>query len=246
MSAYPVMFEADFAEDRSRLSTFFRIVLAIPQMLWATVLGIAAFFTVIAAWFAVVITGRYPQGLYDFNAGLLRFSTRLNGYLSLLTDRWAPFGLGEVPDYPVRALIGPPKEQYSRVKALFRLVLLIPPLIVVYVLQLVWQLVLIVDWFAVVILGRQIRGLQAAMNMYFLYYVPFMAYALLLTEDWPPLGLIEPDVEPGGGLGPAGGGGGELLPPMPPEPTAPGATAPGATRSPEAPGMSSGDPLNPA
>lgn len=198
MSAYPVAYEADYVEERSRLSNFFRLLLVIPHLFVGMVVGVAGMFTVPAAWFAVVFTGRYPQGLYDFNAGLLRWSTRLTAYLSLLTDRFPPWWIDEAPEYPVRVLIAPPKAQYSRAKALLRIFLMIPPYILVYVLSIVWQLAAIAAWFVTVVTGRQPRGLQGALNMYLLYNTPFMAYMFLMTEDWPPIALVNTDPAPRG------------------------------------------------
>ena len=55
----------------------------------------AAFFAIVAAWFALVFTGRWPQPLYDFVAGSLRYSTRVHGYLALTVAAWfAAFAVG--------------------------------------------------------------------------------------------------------------------------------------------------------
>ena len=64
--------------------------------------GIVAFIAVVIAWFAIVITGRYPQGLYDFVAGFTRFLTRVIAYAALLCDPYPPFGGAADPAYPVR------------------------------------------------------------------------------------------------------------------------------------------------
>ena len=71
--SYPVTFEADYVERRNRLTTFFRLILAIPLAIVLYVYGILACFAIMIAWFAIVITGRYPKGLYDFVAGFTRF-----------------------------------------------------------------------------------------------------------------------------------------------------------------------------
>ena len=68
MSTYPVTFEADYVEQRSRLTTFFRLLLAIPHLLIVAFWGLAVFFGVIVAWFALLFTGRWPLGLYMFTA----------------------------------------------------------------------------------------------------------------------------------------------------------------------------------
>ena len=57
-------------------------------------LDIAAFFTVVAAWFAIVITGRYARGMFGFVEGIIRWNVRVTGYaLTLVTDRYPPFRL---------------------------------------------------------------------------------------------------------------------------------------------------------
>jgi hypothetical protein len=105
---YPISYEADPAlEGRNRLTTFFRYFLIIPWHIVAGLYGIVAFFAAVIAWFAIVFTGRYPQGLYDFNAGYLRMVTRVNGFYYLLDDAWPPFGGNEDPGYPVRWVPAP-------------------------------------------------------------------------------------------------------------------------------------------
>ena len=84
---------------RSRLTVFFRLLLVIPHVIWLYIWGIAVGFAVLFAWFAALFTGRVPQGLHDFNAGFLRYSTRVTGYVFLLADPWPPFSArGSVPD----------------------------------------------------------------------------------------------------------------------------------------------------
>jgi hypothetical protein len=57
-------------------------------------LDIAAFVVVIIAWFAILFTGRYPQGMFDFVQGVIRWNNRVIGYaFVLVTDRYPPFSL---------------------------------------------------------------------------------------------------------------------------------------------------------
>lgn len=201
--SYPVTYEADYAEKRSRLTTFFRGLMAIPILLVSVVYGVVAGFAIIVAWFAIVLTGRYPQGLYDFIAGAVRLGTRANAYFSLVTDVYPPFNGADDKAYPVRVEIGPPAESYSRLKTFFRIILLIPPYIISYVLQIVGFVVTVAAWFAIIILGKQPAGLQSALNMYYGYATRFFAYAALLTETWPPLGDVAAELAPGGTTIPA-------------------------------------------
>lgn len=196
--SYRVTYAADFDPTRSRLTTFFRLLLLLPVAVVAIVYALLGIVTVPLAWLAVVVTGRYPAALYAFNAGLVRHFTRINAYASLITDRYPPFGPGAADDYPVRIHIGERQATYSRAKAFFRLLLAIPPYLVAYVLQVVGQVAAIGSWFFILVTGRQLPALQAVQNMNFAWGTRTYAYLLLLTEDWPPFGEIQPQVAPGG------------------------------------------------
>ena len=100
--SYPVTFEADYSEQRNRLTTFFRLILMIPVAIVLYVFGIVASIAIVIAWFAIVITGRYPQGLYSFVADFNRFVARVTAYAVLLTDPYPPFNGADDPSYPVR------------------------------------------------------------------------------------------------------------------------------------------------
>jgi hypothetical protein len=206
------IFEAEYVEQRSRLTTFFRWILAIPHFIVLSVWGVAAFFAVIIAWFALVLTGRYPQGLYDFVAGLLRYSTAVYGYVAFLTDEYPPFS-ADTDNYPVRLRVPPPKPEYDRLKAAFRIILAIPVLIVAYAMQVVWEVGAFISWFAILILGRQPKGLQDMIVLGLSYQQRAYAYVMLVTEDWPP--FLDPQA-----ASLAGGTGGSGLPPAPPAPPA--------------------------
>jgi hypothetical protein len=183
---YPVTFRADYVEKRSRLTTFFRLILAIPHFIVVFFYFLAAEIVVIIAWFALLFTGRYPKGMYDFVAGALRYQTRVYGYASLLSDEYPPFSGDPATPYPVDLGIGPPKAEYSRLKVLFRIILGIPVLIIQYAMQIVAQVGAFLAWFAIVILGRQPKGLQDMIVLGLSYQQRATAYFALLTEDWPP------------------------------------------------------------
>jgi hypothetical protein len=77
--------------SRARSSVAFRPILVIPHLL--AIWGFAWAVTTIVAWFAILFTGRYPRALYDFATGALRWTTRVEAYLLLLTDEYPPFSL---------------------------------------------------------------------------------------------------------------------------------------------------------
>jgi hypothetical protein len=183
---YPVTFRADYVEKRSRLTSFFRLILVFPHLIAYSFYGIAAGVVVIVAWFALVFTGRYPRGMYDFVAGFLHYETRVFGYGCLLTDQYPPFSGDAAVSYPVDLDIAPPKESYDRLKVLFRIILAIPVLIISYAMRIVTEVGALIAWFAILFLGRQPKGLQDMTALGLSYQQRATAYMALLTEDWPP------------------------------------------------------------
>jgi hypothetical protein len=186
MSTYPVAFEADYVEERSRVTTFFRIILAIPLFIWGYIYGIAATVAVVIAWFAIVFTGNYPPGLFNFVSGFTRFITMLAGYLCLLTDEYPPFTGGSDAGYPVRLAFSGPLPEYSRIKTLLRIFIAIPILILRYVIQLLLEIGALGAWVVIVITGKQPRGLQEMLELGLSYTARSDAYIFLLTETYPP------------------------------------------------------------
>jgi hypothetical protein len=92
--AYPLTYEVEYDGSLSRLLIFVKWLLAIPHLIVLALLGIAAFVAAVIAWFAILFTGRFPQGLFDFNVGVMRWYQRVYAYAFLLfTDRYPPFSL---------------------------------------------------------------------------------------------------------------------------------------------------------
>lgn len=201
--SYPVTFEADYPEQQSRVTAFFRLLLAIPILLWVYIYAFVASIAVVIAWFAVVITGRYPPALYDFVAGYTRLLARATGYTVLLTDAYPPFSGADEPSYPIRMRFTPLTE-YSRLKAFFRIILAIPIIIARYAIGILLELGAIAAWVTVVILGRMPEGLWEVMVLANSYTARSDAYLFLLTETYPPFS-DEPTL-PAGNRGQVTGG----------------------------------------
>lgn len=84
----------DVAQDLNRWLPLVKWLLAIPHYIVLAVLGIIAIFAIVIAWFAILITGRYPQALFDYVVGVGRWALRVQAYAFLLiTDRYPPFSL---------------------------------------------------------------------------------------------------------------------------------------------------------
>lgn len=191
--AYPIQTRLEYQEQASRLTTFFRLILAIPHLIVVAFWGIAAVFVAIAAWFAILFTGRYPAGMFGFQMGFLNYSTRVRCYLSLLTDRFPPFSGSPDDDYPIRVTAELP-ENLSRLTTFFRLILAIPAYVVQYFLSILEQLMSIAAWFVIIVIGRLPQTLFEIMELPQRYYVRYNAYTLLLTTDRYP--WFQPEDEP--------------------------------------------------
>jgi hypothetical protein len=209
--SYPVTFEADYAERRNRLTTFFRLILVIPVAIVLYLYAIVASIAVVIAWFAIVLTARYPKGLYDFVAGYLRFLTRVTAYAALLCDPYPPFGGSPDPSYPVRMEFAGPLEPYSRLKTFFRLILAIPLVLLRYVMGVLLQIGAVAAWVVIVVTGKMPRGLFDLMVLANSYTARSDAYLLLLTETYPP--FQDEHTRAAGTEGPP-------IPPAPPTPPA--------------------------
>lgn len=94
-SPYPASIEiVDPAGPRNRLTVAFRIILAIPHFFVLPFVLLGWGITTVVAWFAIVFTGEYPQGLYSFGVGVLRWRLRVEAYVLLMVDDYPPFSLG--------------------------------------------------------------------------------------------------------------------------------------------------------
>lgn len=183
--SYPVTFEADYAEQRNRLTTFFRLILMIPVAIVLYLFLIVAYFAIVIAWFAIVLTGHYPKGLYKFVADTNRFMARVTAYGVLLTDAYPPFNGADDPAYPVRMAFVELGE-YSRLKTLVRIILAIPVVVVRYVMGLLLEIGAIAAWVVIVVTGKMPRGLFDLMVLANSYTARSDAYLFLLTETYPP------------------------------------------------------------
>ena len=169
---------------RSRLTVFFRLLLAIPHFIVVGLWGIATYIIVLVAWLIAIFTGRVPDGLHNFIAGWLQYATRVTAYVFLLANPFPPFG--PMGTYPVDARIDPAQKQ-SRLTVFFRGLLAIPALLLTYVFRAVNQIVALLGWFYCLFTGQMNEGMRDISAWLLRYETQTWGYVLLLTGRYPSL-----------------------------------------------------------
>lgn len=202
---YPVTYEADYLRERNRLTTFFRLIVAIPWLIVGSIYAIAQLVVIVLAWFAILFVGRFPEGMYNFVGGILRFTQRVSGFLFLQTDAWPPFGIGEDQAYPIRVNFHPPAAHQSRLKDFFRLILAIPLLVLSYAISYALLAVSAISWLTIVFRGYQPAAIHNAIAYLMSWTTRANAYIYLMRDEYPPVGDETPvEIDPPAGALPPG------------------------------------------
>jgi uncharacterized membrane protein (DUF485 family) len=170
---------------RNRLTVFFRLILAIPHLVWYVLWSVVAAFAILVNWVATLINGSSPEGLHRFLAAWVRYSTHLTAYLYLVADPFPGFR-GRLGTYPVDLEIDGPEPQ-NRWKTGFRFILAIPALILMSVLQYVIQIIGFLGWFVCLALGRMPQGMRDLSAYCLRFQAQTYAYAAVLTDRYPSL-----------------------------------------------------------
>jgi hypothetical protein len=185
----PVTLTVEDDLRRSRLTVFFRILLAIPHIVWLLLWGIAVFFAVIVGWFAALVTGRLPDALHRFIGAYVRYEIHVFAFVYLVANPFPGF-TGAPGSYPVDLVVGP-NEPQNRWKTLFRLFLMIPAQLIAAALGGVLWLVALFGWFTGIFLARMPEGLRN-LGAYGLGYLgQTYCYSWLLTDSYPYTGPTE-------------------------------------------------------
>jgi hypothetical protein len=180
---HPVRIVVNDDLQRTRLTVFFRLILAIPHFLWVTLWGVIAILAAIVNWFATLFTGRSPDGLHTFLATFLRYATHVRAYALLVADPFPGFSGAQV-SYPIDLEVDPPQPQ-SRLTVFFRIILAIPALFVTNILSNLSQLLAVFSWFIALVTGRVPEGLRNFAVLAMRFETQTYAYLMLLTGRYP-------------------------------------------------------------
>jgi hypothetical protein len=188
---HPVTLEVNDDRRRSRLTTFFRVFLTVPHIVWLLLWGMLAYVAVVAQWFFALVMGRPAAPLHRFLAAFVRYETHVGAFLFMVAN---PFpGFTGRPGYPVDVHVPPPDRQ-SRWVTLFRLFLALPAFLMNVALNSLLFAAGVGGWFAALAIGRIPKGLRNAGAHALRYNAQVNAYELLLTGRYPFSG--PPTLEP--------------------------------------------------
>ena len=188
---HPVTLAVSDDRARSRLTTFFRLFLTVPHIVWLLLWGLVAFFAVIGQWFFALAAGRPAEPLHRFLTAYVRYQTHVGAFLFMVAN---PFpGFTGRPGYPIDVEVAPPDRQ-SRWVTFFRFFLALPAFIVNSALNALLIASGIGGWFAALAIGRMPEGLRNAGAQALRYNAQVNAYGTMLTSRYPFSG--PPTLEP--------------------------------------------------
>ncbi len=182
---YPVHLDVERQEEYSRFMPLVKWLLAIPHYLVLIVLGIGAFFVAIAAFFAVLFTGRYPEGMFNYMVGVYRWGFRVVAYVYLMVDPYPPFTLDDDPAYPVRFDIEYP-EHVERWRPLITWLLAYPYLIVAGLIGYLGALMVFFAFFTILFTKRFSEGMFNIVRITLRWHARGSAYAGFMVTRYPP------------------------------------------------------------
>lgn len=167
-----------------RWTVLIRLILVIPQAIVLYFLCVAGLFVAIVGWFAALFTGRLPDGIRDFLAGIVKYQARVHGYMLLLVDEYPPFAFFDAPEYPIQVDI-PPPTRLNPAAVFFRLILAFPAWVLTGVVVDGAAIVSFFVWLIMLFTGRQPEPAFGAGSAVLRWETRFLAYLAMLTPTYP-------------------------------------------------------------
>ncbi|MDQ5819858.1 MAG: DUF4389 domain-containing protein [Actinomycetota bacterium] len=212
MEPHPIRVVVTDDLRRSRLTVFFRLLLAIPHIVWLILWTIAIVIAAILNWFATLVLGRSPAALHSFAAAYVRYSVHVRAFLYLAANPFPGF-LGKPGSYPIDVEIAPPAPQ-RRLVTLFRIVLVLPALMLSALISGspgsfgggrassgggsvsggggIAFFAAICGWFVSLIRARIPQGFRDLIAFGLRYDAQVTGYVLLLTDRYPSSNPLDP------------------------------------------------------
>lgn len=191
--AYPVYFAATPDNKVANWRPLAHGIMSIPHLIIGSFLGMAAGFCQFIAWFAILITGKLPEGLANFMMMALRYNMRANTFYLGLTEQYPPFEFastaGDPGDFPIRLDFTPELEGRNRLTVFFRFIMIIPLMFMMMFVAIGVYVVVIIAWFAVLFTGRYPEGMRNFVLKFFRFMARVQGYGSLLTDQYPPFAL---------------------------------------------------------
>jgi len=179
----PVRLTIDDDLRRSRLTTFFRMLLAVPHFVWLTLWGVAVFFALIVNWFVLLFRGRPSAPIHRFVSRFARYQAHVYAFVQLVGNPFPGF-VGRRGTYPIDVELPAPERQRRLVTG-FRIFLAIPAFSIGGALGGIALFCAVYSWFVGLIRGRVPRGLRNAGAFALRYSTQTFAYTALLTDRYP-------------------------------------------------------------
>jgi hypothetical protein len=186
--SHPVQLEIDYPASLSRWKIFFKWLMIIPNGIVLAFVGLAFGAIAFFAWFAVLFTGRYPRGFFDFAESYLRWSVNLQAYAWLLTDDYPPFS-GAADKYPAVRLSVAYPDRLNQILLLFRGFTIIPAVVVFAFVLFAAAVVQFIAWFAILFTGNIPPGLFGFLVGTLRWNARIFAYFYFMTDAYPPFSL---------------------------------------------------------
>jgi hypothetical protein len=183
--------DCDRQPEYSRFLPLVKWLLAIPHYIVLFFLFIGVFVVKFIAFFAVLFTGRYPRGMFDFVAGTLRWTWNVYSYVYLLTDRYPPFSLEADPTYPARLEIAYPEDGIDRWRPLVQWLLVIPYAIVAALLSYVAGVVAFIGIFVILFTKNLPEGMFNLILIPNRWYARVFPYGGFMVDKHPPFNWDE-------------------------------------------------------
>jgi hypothetical protein len=166
-------------------------LLAFPHFVVLAFLFLGVAVAKLIAFFAVLFTGRYPRGIFDFIVGSFRWSWRVIAYVQLLRDEYPPFSLEDDPDYPAHLEIEYPENGIDRWRPLVQWLLVIPFLIVASLLAIIQRAATLIGVFVILFTEELPEILFRLIVVPQRWGVRGLAYAMFMVDRYPPFDFDE-------------------------------------------------------